>query len=265
MAPNKNEGAADTVPDGNRNRKRCSVSGCDKQSQGARNNGMCRFHFKEWAAQNPDLAKDIHLKAVASAAAASVAGAELKVDGGGQRRTLCKIDGCPKQSQGSRCSKMCAAHYNEAVKAGVVDAGSVLPSIGGDGKLSTGAANPTGAANSTVAAKATSGAKRKSTHAACKVEGCTKQSQGARCNLMCARHFKELSGGTVNGDGKRKRSRAPAASGRPHKVRQNPKGGNHPLCQVEGCPKLSQGGRCNFMCAAHHKEHNKTDVTTTAV
>ena len=250
MVPSKDEGAAATVPDGNRNRKRCSTSGCDRQSQGARNNGMCRFHFKEWAAQNPDLAKDIHLKAVASAAAASVAGAELKVDGGGQRRTLCTIVGCPKQSQGSRCNKMCATHYNEAVKAG--DAGSILPSIGGDGKLSTGAAN------------AASGAKRKSTHAACKVEGCTKQSQGARCNHMCARHFKELSDGTANGDGKRKRSRAPAASGRSHKVRQNPKGGNHPLCQVEGCPKLSQGGRCNFMCAAHHKDLNKTDVCTTA-
>lgn len=265
------------VPGGNRSRRKCSVTDCTKQSQGARNKQMCRLHFKEWMAAHPDQAKDFQKKSLAAATMVGMgaAGERLKMDGGGQRRTLCKKDGCPKQSQGGRCNYMCAAHYNEEIKA---NNGGVIPSIGADGKLSTdgaGAGAGTGkakAAAATGAAKAkaatsaaTSGSKRKSHHPLCKVEGCPKQSQGGRCNHMCAAHYKEelkQNGGEV------KCVRVPTASSsttaaagaggssgeRPRKVRRNPNGGHHPLCSVADCPKQSQGSRCNFMCQAHFKE-----------
>jgi len=264
MPSNQDDGAAPNGGDdpeqtnaggGNRNRKRCSVSGCDKQSQGGRNNQMCRFHFKEWAAQNPDLAKEIHQKALVAASMVGLGaeGGRMKVDGGGQRRTLCKIDGCPKQSQGGRCNNMCAAHYNEAIKSNPSN-GDMLPSLGTDGTLSVSTADKLPMSTVVDAAPTTSasGAKRKSPHPSCSIETCSKQSQGARCNQMCARHYKEFGGG---GNNEGNRGPAPVASDRPRKVRRNPNGGHHPLCMVDGCPKLSQGGRCNHMCASHHKEH----------
>lgn len=242
---------------GNRSRRRCSVADCTKQSQGGRNKQMCRLHFKEWMMANPDQAKEFKKKSLVAATMVGMgaAGERLKMDGGGQRRTLCKKDGCPKQSQGGRCNYMCAAHYNEEVKA---NNGGVFPSIDADGKLSAGTNGTAAAAAAAKTAAAgtsnASGTKRKSHHPLCKKEGCPKQSQGGRCNNMCAAHYKEelkQNGGAV------KRIRVPpaaASSGeRPRKVRRNPNGGHHPLCSVADCPKQSQGSRCNFMCAAHFK------------
>ena len=250
--------AAGGFAGGNRNRRRCSVADCTKQSQGGRNKQMCRLHFKEWMAANPDQAKDFKKKSLAAATMVGMgaAGERLKMDGGGQRRTLCKKDGCPKQSQGGRCNYMCAAHYNEEVKA---NNGGVMPSIDAGGKLSAG--NVTAAA----AAKAPNagGAKRKSHHPLCKKDGCPKQSQGGRCNNMCASHYKEELKQT-GGEAKRPRPPPPAGAAGSRKVRRNPNGGHHPLCSVEDCPKQSQGSRCNFMCASHYKESVAAEATSGA-
>ena len=87
--------SAEVTHDGNRKRKYCSISGCDKKSQGARHNGMCRshFNFKELAAQNP--------------AADTVAVSDAA------RRKYCSISGCDKQSQGARNNGMCRSHFKE--------------------------------------------------------------------------------------------------------------------------------------------------------
>ena len=233
---------------------------------------MCRLHFKEWMAANSDQAKDFKKKSLAAATMVGMgaAGERLKMDGGGQRRTLCKKDGCPKQSQGGRCNYMCAAHYNEEVKA---NNGGVIPSIGTGGKLSAGnvtdADIAAAAASGTTATKApnASGAKRKSHHPLCKKEGCPKQSQGGRCNNMCAAHYKEelkQNGGEVKCIRVPPAAAAASSGGRPRKVRRNPNGGHHPLCSVADCPKQSQGSRCNFMCASHYKESVAAEATASA-
>jgi len=254
-------GGASADGGGNRNRRRCSIPNCPKQSQGGRNKDMCRLHFKEWATANPDLSEAFKKKSLVAATMVGMGGAgggeRMKMDGGGQRRTLCKTEGCPKQSQGGRCNYMCAAHYNEEVKANS-GGGGAIPPIGARGKLA-GASTATGsktarAASARRTTATSSGAKRKSHHPLCAREGCPKQSQGGRCNNMCASHYKEQ----MNQNGVQppapSAATAAASSERPRKTRRNPNGGHHPLCSVMDCPKQSQGSRCNFMCAAHYKE-----------
>ena len=87
----------------------------------------------------------------------------------------------------------------------------------------------------------------------CSVKGCVKQSQGGRKNHMCAAHFKEKFGPTGSAAGAsgagpiRRRGNA--------RSRYNDRSSTHPLCAISRCPKQSQGGRCNFMCASHFKQY----------
>mmetsp|Transcript_24807 Transcript_24807/g.71680 ORF Transcript_24807/g.71680 Transcript_24807/m.71680 type:complete len:174 (+) Transcript_24807:2-523(+) len=90
----------------------------------------------------------------------------------------------------------------------------------------------------------------------CRVGGCPKQSQGGRCDYMCAAHFKERGGRRPP---PRPAAAAAAGSGagshdgaRRH-VRKRMDGGHHALCNVKRCPKQSQGNRSGYMCAAHFR------------
>ena len=203
-------------------------------------------------------------------------------------RRRCAVDGCGKQSQGKRCNGMCAAHYKRYGDPFTAMAAAATP--GGEGAMAMAAAtmadmnldnlsvsgaafggNDGGGAKSKTKTSGAKGTKRgggngtgqKRKKPLCSVEGCVKQSQGRHRNFMCAAHFREKFGPSAAA------AAAAAAAGgggggggatrRRKNVRHNGRSSNHPLCAIDGCPKQSQGGRCNYMCAKHFKQYGASD------
>ena len=198
-------------------------------------------------------------------------------------RPRCRVAGCGRQSQGRRCGGMCQRHHNEVGHPPPAGARRPMGSVtvaGGGGAMAMAAATMadmnmsmnTNADNMSVSTLGTAASsttppgsggqqqqqqqqqRRRSVHPLCSVVGCTKQSQGGRCNFMCASHFREKFGpgtaavaGTAGGKHRRRRRRG--------RSRYNNRSSTHPLCAINGCPKQSQGGRCNFMCASHFKQY----------
>ena len=85
----------------------CRVEGCTKQSQGVRNNQMCRRHYTIYLQATSyndgfDEADDVPEESCTI----------------GRRRT-CDIPGCPKQSQGKNNLNMCRSHFRAMEKAGI--------------------------------------------------------------------------------------------------------------------------------------------------
>ena len=79
-----------------------------------------------------------------------------KMSGVCRKRSMCKVDGCDKMSQGGKCEGMCKSHYKEI--------------------------NPE--------AVAAMNAKAKNIYPRCKVDGCDKKSRGKKYKGMCKSHFK---------------------------------------------------------------------------
>ena len=74
---------------------------------------------------------------------------------------------------------------------------------------------------------------RKLKHSRCRVEECSKQSQGPGYSHYCKLHFKE---------------KFPESAVEENRLRKNPK------CRVEECSQQSQGSRCKNYCLLHFKE-----------
>ena len=196
---------------------------------------MCRKHFIEMQKEtNPQL-DEVTVKALAMS--------------GKKIRASCSVDGCTKQSQGASHNNMCRSHYLEA---------------GGTWK---GKKSPTPKKKKASPKKKKTPA-RKSDGAyksECKVEGCTKLSQGARNGHMCRRHFSLST--KVAGDGT---DAAAASDGPPTEqdlgtlaavtIAQGPKKQIRPSCAVPGCPKQSQGKSNGGMCRSHFREMQKAGV-----
>ena len=240
-----------------RQKARCAVPGCPKQSQGAAQNRMCRTHFHDWlrdegegeegssqeAGTGIDSSAEKRSRKTAGARRRSRSPAKGRTDGPSPRNR-CSVPGCPKQSQGHRCGRMCAAHFK-------------LYGAEDDDKDGGNSSRASGSRTGGILPKAR-----------CSVPGCPKQSQGGRCGFMCAAHYNEsrgvrsrarrVIGGGRGGEGQGEGGGGTTTSRRRRrKGRRRSDGGFHALCQVRGCPKQSQGGRRNFMCAAHFRQYGE--------
>ena len=277
---------ADTPQRANQ-RRRCAVEGCDKQSQGGRNRDMCRTHFREWyQANHPGGAGSDNARG------SSADSAEYAVAADGSTvptepaksswpysdpaRPRCSVAGCSKQSQGKRCNGMCQRHYSEMGMAysGAHRPVSSITVSSASGAMAMAAAtmadmnmdamsvSTLGTAASSTTPPPGSGAHQRHNYQPpqrkkplCSVKGCVKQSQGGRKNHMCAAHFKEKFGPTGTGSAAGTSGAGPIRRRGNARSRYNDRSSTHPLCAINRCPKQSQGGRCNFMCASHFKQY----------
>ena len=220
---------------------------------------------------------------VSTAGSGSLPGAQQ------QSRPRCRVAGCGKQSQGRRCSGMCAAHFKRyghgRAPAAAASAAAAAGAVGiGGGAMAMVAAtmadmnhhmnmdsmsvSTLGTAGSASIATGGGGGKRKRR---CSVAGCPKQSQGSIKNFMCAAHFNQMGGGGAGARGTGgtaargggRGGTAPGTSGgttaggaAADPARRRGKRSNyHAPCSIRNCPKQSQGGRCNYMCAGHFKQY----------
>ena len=199
---------------------------------------MCRKHFIEIQKEtNPQL-DEVTVKALAMS--------------GKKLRASCIIDGCTKQSQGASHSNMCRSHYLEA---GGMWKGKGKKSPTPKKKKSS----PKKKKEKTPARKSDGAYKIE-----CKVEGCTKLSQGSRNGNMCRRHFSLST--KVAGDGTD--GAAPDGPATEHDlgtlaavtIAQGPKKQIRPNCAVPGCPKQSQGKANGGMCRSHFRQMQKAGV-----
>ena len=168
------------------------------------------------------------------------------------RKARCAVPNCPKQSQGAGHNRMCRAHYQQWRRdEGDESGGSSLTS------MATGIGSSAEKAKARKKTPVTAGRRSRSRSPKggrsdgssgpsprnrCAVPGCPKQSQGNRCNLMCMAHFKQLYGD--DDDDGRDGNNSRASGGSFPKAR----------CSVPGCPKQSQGTRCQGMCQRCFKD-----------
>ena len=257
---------ADRKPSSQKQKARCAVKGCPKQSQGGRFNFRCAAHFRLFNEEG-------------SKASSSVEKAPAR---GRRGRRRCSVPGCPKRSQVGQYNFMCVAHFrlhNEEEQGGRSSrAGTLFSSRAGGGSIE----KPQVESESFPEKLKGPGSKvleiydvREAggrTVKGCSVPGCQKQSRGLRCRGMCQRHFIEgggkQAGGTnaiggleANNDLSDSSLASGDVGGRSRSRSRSPRKRNDATgiadwrwCRVDGCPKQSQGGRCGYMCAAHYNE-----------
>lgn len=189
---------------------------------------MCRKHYIEYQKkENPDLAAEI-VKELAMA--------------GKKKRAQCSVEGCHKQSQGRVCNGMCRAHFVES--GGVVSPShKPRPKFGMPAEMPPLLAEPP---KPTAKADGETGRPKYQ----CRVEGCTKLSQGRRNNRMCRRHYTiYLEAGGVD-------SIDSAVFDAPGKK------GRRRFCAIPGCSKQSQGKDNLEMCRSHFRAMEKAGISS---
>jgi len=246
-----------------RKKPMCITPGCPKQSQGRRNNDMCRKCFLE---QGGIIALPKSRKASSKKPS---------------NRAKCAIPGCPKESQGAANGYMCRAHFIESQKvqavSGAAAAAAAASMNDGIGEEEEAVAAAVAAVTAT-AQDGPPGESGKKARQACVVPGCEKQSQGRRNAYMCRAHFVEThpavpspvrrKGGhpsarevlpgaataaaVVAAAGTEAASALLDAAGvitqEKGKTPSDASKSTKNACAVPGCTKQSQGARNGYMC-----------------
>ena len=217
------------------------------QSQGVRNNNMCRKHYIAYQKEtNPDLADEI-VKELAMA--------------GKKKRAQCSVEGCPKQSQGRVCNGMCRAHF--VASGGDTHSDAALwPKQRMEQKKSPAKMPPMKAQPTKARVRVTTseGDETERQTYLCRVEGCTKQSQGGRNNHMCRRHYTLYldASGDVDNEGF-----APADPSKDFaNGAEEGKKARRKSCAIVGCRKQSQGKQNLYMCRFHFRAMEKAGIST---